>query len=158
MNDSEDSKDEREQALVDVIQAAGLQAFDLKRLLSLARQAKFWRVCEIIYAETNEYDLILECYLNDRRRRLELFRYIRTLWPALNERERAKFHAKIMENFIQIIDAEPYKAFKLFCIFFQMDLAKVLKLIGKNETAQYGILKVSKTKIFKTYFPIILSL
>ncbi|CAF2533716.1 unnamed protein product [Rotaria sp. Silwood2] len=141
LNDNDDSKDEREQALLDVIQAAGLQAFDLKRLLKLARQAQFWRVCEIIYAETNEYDLILECYLNDRRRRLDLFHYIRTLWPALDERERNKFHMKIMENFIQIIETDSFKAFKLFCIFFQMDLGKVLKLIGKNETAQYGILK-----------------
>ncbi|CAF1262120.1 unnamed protein product [Rotaria sp. Silwood1] len=104
-------------------------------------QAQFWRVCEIIYAETNEYDLILECYLNDRRRRSELFHYIRTLWPALDERERNKFHMKIMENFIQIIETDSFKAFKLFCIFFQMDLGKVLKLIGKNEIAQYGILK-----------------
>ncbi|CAF4810821.1 unnamed protein product, partial [Rotaria socialis] len=55
MNDSIDSKDEREQALIDVIQAAGLQEFDLIRLLTLARQAQFWRVCEIIYAEKNEY-------------------------------------------------------------------------------------------------------
>lgn len=142
VNDNDDSKDEREQALLDVIQAAGLQAFDLKRLLTLARQAQFWRVCEIIYAEANEYDLILECYLHDRRRKLELFRYIRTLWPALNERQRSKVQEKIMEHFVEIVEAEPYKAFKLFCVFFHMDLGKVLKLLGKNEQAQYGILKV----------------
>ncbi|CAF1984410.1 unnamed protein product [Rotaria magnacalcarata] len=141
MNDSIDSKDEREQALIDVIQAAGLQEFDLIRLLTLARQAQFWRVCEIIYAEKNEYDLILECYLNDGHRRLELFRYIRTLWPALDERERSKVHSKIMDNFLTIIETDSFKAFKLFCIFFQMDLGKVLKLIGKNEKAEYGILK-----------------
>lgn len=102
-------------------------------------------MCEIIYAETNEYDLILECYLNDRRRRLNLFRYIRTLWSALNERERNKIQNKIMNHFIEIIETDAFKAFKLFCIFFEMDLGKVLKLIGKNETAQYGILKVRKT-------------
>ncbi|UJR37717.1 hypothetical protein I4U23_030412 [Adineta vaga] len=141
INDNDDSKDEREQALLDVIQAAGLQAFDLDRLLKLARQAQFWRVCEIIYAERNEYDLILECYLNDRRRKLNLFRYIRTLWPALNEREREKVQKKMMDYFIQIIETDSFKAFKLFCVFFQMDLGKVLKLIGKNETTQYEFLK-----------------
>ena len=113
-------------------------------MLSLARQAQFWRVCEIIYAETNEYDLILECYLNDRSRRLNLFRYIRTLWPALNEHERNKLHKKIMDNFNDIIEADSFKAFKLFCIFFQMDLGKVLKLIGKDEAVQYSILKVKR--------------
>jgi hypothetical protein len=104
-------------------------------LLSLARQAQFWRVCEIIYAETNDYDLILECYLNDRRRKLNLFRYVRTLWPALNEQERNKVQSKMMDHF---------KAFKLFCVFFQMDFGKILKLIGNNETIQYAILKVNK--------------
>ncbi|CAF1631189.1 unnamed protein product, partial [Didymodactylos carnosus] len=50
--------DDREQSLLDVIQAAGLRSFDLKRLLELCRYAHFWRVCEIIYAEKNDYDLI----------------------------------------------------------------------------------------------------
>jgi hypothetical protein len=113
-------------------------------LLSLARQAQFWRVCEIIYAETNDYDLILECYLNDRRRKLNLFRYVRTLWPALNEQERNKVQSKMMDHFIDIIQTDSFKAFKLFCVFFQMDFGKILKLIGNNETIQYAILKVNK--------------
>lgn len=143
-HNSNESKDEREQALLDVIQAAGLQAFDLKRLLSLARQAHFWRVCEIIYAETNQYDLILECYINDRQRRTNIFRYIRNLWPALDERDRTKVQNKIMDHFTEIIEADAMKAFKLFCIFFRMDLGKVLQMIGKNEKVQYEILKVRK--------------
>jgi hypothetical protein len=142
-NHTDEGKDEREQALLDVIQAAGLQAFDLKRLLSLARQAQFWRVCEIIYAETNEYDLILECYIHDRHRRTNLFRYIRSLWPALRENDRNKVQLKIMNYFNEIIETDAMRAFKLFCVFFQMDVGKVMKSIGKNETAQYGILKVN---------------
>ena len=141
-NDTNESKDEREQALLDVIQAAGLQEFDLKRLLSLARQAQFWRVCEIIYAETNDYDLILECYINDRQRRINVFRYIRTLWPELDERDRTKVQNKIMDYFNEIIETDAMKAFKLFCVFFRMDLGKLLKMIGNNETTQYEILKV----------------
>lgn len=60
----------------------------------------------------------------------------------MNERERAQVQNKIMDHFIEIIETDAFKAYKLFCIFFQMDLGKVLKLIGKNEAAQYGILKV----------------
>jgi len=112
-------------------------------LLSLARQAQFWRVCEIIYNETNDYDLVLECYLNDRRRRMDLFLYIKKIWPIIDERQRTKIHNKILENFNEIIEIDSFKAYKLFCIFFKMDLGKVLKLIGKNEIAQYGILKVN---------------
>jgi hypothetical protein len=93
--------------------------------------------------ENNEYDLIVECYLNDRHRRIDLFRYIRTIWSTLDEHQRAKIHSKLIEYFSEIIEADPFKAYKLFCIFFQMDLGRVLKLISKNETAQYGILKVN---------------
>ena len=136
--------------MLDVIQAAGLQAFDLPRLLNLARQAQFWRVCEIIYAENNEYDSIVECYLNDRRRRSELFGFIRTIWSEIDEHQRAKIHSKLVENMCEIIEADPMKAYKLFCIFFQMDLGRVLKLINKDETAQYGILKVNiRTGVLK---------
>ena len=53
-----------------------------------------------------------------------------------------------MDHFIEIIQTDSFKAFKLFCIFFQMDLGKVLKLIGKNETIQYGILQVKQMIIF----------
>jgi hypothetical protein len=49
-----------------------------------------------------------------------------------------------MDHFIEIIQTDSFKAFKLFCVFFQMDLGKILKLIGKNETIQYGILKVKQ--------------
>jgi hypothetical protein len=73
---------------------------------------------------------------------MKLFHYIKTIWSALDERQRSKIHDKILENFSQIIEIDSFKAYKLFCLFFKMDLGKVLKLIGKNETAQYGILKV----------------
>lgn len=129
--------------MLDVIQAAGLQSFDLKRLLTLARQAQFWRVCQIIYAENNQYDMILESSMNDRHLRSNLFRYIRTIWPSLDENERNKMRRKIMENFTPIIQIDPMKAFKLFCVFFQMDLNEVLQMINKNEKCQYEILKVN---------------
>lgn len=142
-NDADDeSKNEREQALLDVIQAAGLQAFDLQRLLSLAKQAQFWRVCEIIYQHLNKYDLIIECYLNDRYRQKDIFRFIRTIWLTIDEQQRRYVQEKIFEHFNEIIEIDSMNAFQLFCIFFEMDLSKVLKLIGKNELVQYGILKV----------------
>ncbi len=82
--------------------------------------------------------------MNDRRRRSELFGYIRTIWSAIDEHQREKIHSKLIENICEIIEADPMKAYKLFCTFFQMDLARVLKLISKNDTAQYGILKVNQ--------------
>jgi hypothetical protein len=36
-----------------------------------------------------------------------------------------------------------------------MDLGKVLKLIGKNEAAQYGILKVRKIKLVLRYYKVL---
>lgn len=143
-NEFDDSKDERERALLDVIQAAGLQAFDLQRLLALTRQAQFWRVCERIYLQMSEYDLVLECYLKNSSssQRSELFDYIQNNWSSWSEQQRMKIHEKIFEHFEQIIQIDACKAYELFCHFFEMDLAKVLKLINKNESAQYALLKV----------------
>lgn len=80
---------------------------------------------------------------------MDLFYYIKTIWSTIDERQRTKLYNKILENFNQIIETDPIKAYELFCIFFKMDLGKVLKSIGKNEFAQYGILKVKYIVLFR---------
>lgn len=111
-------------------------------MLNLARQAQFWRVCERIYLQINEYDLVVECYLNNPTQQNDLFDYIQSNWSTWNDQQRMKIQEKIFEHFNKIIQINASKAYELFCIFFQMDLAKVLKLINKNEPAQYAILQV----------------
>ena len=96
----------------------------------------------------NEYDLVVECYLNNPAQQSNLFDYIQTNWSTWNEQQRMKIQEKIFEHFSEIIQINACKSYELFCIFFQMGLAKVLKLINKNEPAQYAILKVIIPPIF----------
>lgn len=95
----------------------------------------------------NEYDLVLECHLKNSlsSQPNELFDYIQMNWTSWNEQQRMKIQEKIFEHFEEIIQIDACKAYELFCIFFEMNLAKVLKLINKNESAQYAFLKVRIT-------------
>lgn len=141
---------------MDVVQAAGLESFDVKRLLSLAREARFWKVCKLIHLENNEYDLVLECYINDRSDRHDFFRFVRTTFASVNENQKSKLRRKIFELSQEIIEIDARKAFKLFCVFFKTDLHQLLKMIEHDESLKFQILKVklidpfffTETKVF----------
>lgn len=56
--------------------------FSLKRLLSLALQAKFYRVCEILYEILGEYYELVDCYLNIENsieRQKQIFEVVRNI-------------------------------------------------------------------------------
>ena len=58
-----------------------------------------------------------------------------------------------MDHFIEIIETDSLKAFKLFFIFLSNGFRKSIKINWKkNETAQHGILKVRKINNFLTAF------
>ncbi|XP_071103447.1 vacuolar protein sorting-associated protein 8 homolog [Haliotis cracherodii] len=77
--EDESRHEERQQALMELIHAGGLQQFDEGRLLRLAENAKFYRVSEYLYEKRCEYDKILGCYLRDPSRRYHSFSYIESI-------------------------------------------------------------------------------
>ena len=63
-------REEREQALIELINAAGLRLFDPERLLVSAERAGFWAVCEMVLEQQQRYADIIPCFLNDEVRLL----------------------------------------------------------------------------------------
>ncbi|ESO93558.1 hypothetical protein LOTGIDRAFT_215952 [Lottia gigantea] len=77
--EDESRHEERQQALMELIHAGGLKQFNEDKLLRLAENAKFYRVCEYLYEKRREYDKILSCYLKDPSRRYHAFNYITSI-------------------------------------------------------------------------------
>jgi len=89
--DDLDRIEEREQTLICLLNSFASDIntrFSLNRLLSLALQAKFYRVCEILYELKGEYYEIVDCYLNQENsteRQKQIFEVVRQIIGILYE-------------------------------------------------------------------------
>ncbi|XP_070570211.1 vacuolar protein sorting-associated protein 8 homolog isoform X2 [Ptychodera flava] len=76
-NPNDESRhEERQQALLELLNAGGLQQVNEHKLLKLAESAKFYRVCELLYDKRRQYYKILDCYLKDSARQHQAFSFI----------------------------------------------------------------------------------
>ncbi|KAG7169921.1 Vacuolar protein sorting-associated protein 8-like [Homarus americanus] len=93
--------EERQTALLELLQEGGLVHYEAVHLLEKARQAQFYRVCEYVYEERGEHEKIVECYLEDKLRRHQVFTYIRSV---LSSPQFTDLHAhKIKQQFLKHI-------------------------------------------------------
>ena len=58
--------EEREQALIELLNVAGLRTFDHRKLLAFADQAGFWAVCEMVLEDQGRFAEIIPCLLKDQ--------------------------------------------------------------------------------------------
>lgn len=86
---------EREQAWLELISSNHLSHIPLEQQLVLASRAKCYCVREYLLEKLNEYDEILECYLNNPYRHLEVFMYIEQ--HAANPER--KIYLQVLKNF-----------------------------------------------------------
>uniref|UniRef100_A0A8C4QHW8 Uncharacterized protein n=1 Tax=Eptatretus burgeri TaxID=7764 RepID=A0A8C4QHW8_EPTBU len=70
---------ERQQALLELLQAGGTSHFEEEYLLGLAEKAQFYHVCEFILERKEQYGSIVLCYLRDHARQEAVFPYIHNL-------------------------------------------------------------------------------
>ena len=83
--------EEREQTMLSLLDTSNVQqsdSVDLERILNLALNARFYRVCEILYELRGEYYEIVDCYLskeNSLQRQKEIFQVVRKLLDTLYE-------------------------------------------------------------------------
>nr|XP_045621529.1 vacuolar protein sorting-associated protein 8 homolog isoform X2 [Procambarus clarkii] len=96
--DAESHHEERQTALLELLQEGGLVHYETNHLLDKARQAQFYRVCEYVYEERGEHEKIVECYLEDKLRKHQVFTYIRSV---LSSPQFTDLHAqKIQQQFL----------------------------------------------------------
>ncbi|KAK7082685.1 Vacuolar protein sorting-associated protein 8 [Halocaridina rubra] len=97
-SDASSHHEERETALLELLQDGGLVHYDKDHLLEKAWNAEFYRVCEYVYEVRGEHEKIIECYLEDKMRKHQVFTYIRTV---LTSPQFTDLHAqKIQQQFL----------------------------------------------------------
>ena len=72
--------EERQQALLDMINVGGLQHFDLDVLVDCCTRVGFYKILETLYEKNGEYDKILGCYLLDTARHVQTFSFLQNIF------------------------------------------------------------------------------
>ena len=120
--------EERQQALLELYAADGLQHFSEDRLIRLATAAAFYRVCEVVYQHRGEFDEIVACYWRDPARRHLTFSYVQSVIAnktvTSEDRERLRIAVTAAVNELVQIDAR--KTAKLLLVTLGVSASQVI--------------------------------
>ncbi|XP_038644180.1 LOW QUALITY PROTEIN: vacuolar protein sorting-associated protein 8 homolog [Scyliorhinus canicula] len=126
--DDESRHAERQQVLLELLQAGGIVQFDENRLITMAEKAAFYQVCEFMYEKKQLYDKIISCYLNDPVRREDVFNYIHNMLsiPGYSTEEKESVWNKTMEHIKDLVSINPSKAAELLAVHFSSELRVIV--------------------------------
>ncbi|XP_051787223.1 vacuolar protein sorting-associated protein 8 homolog [Erpetoichthys calabaricus] len=125
---------ERQQVLLELLQAGGVVQFEESRLLVLAEKAKFYQICELMYEKKHFYDKIIYCYLHDPLRKDEVFSYIHNILsiPGHSPDEKQSVWEKTMEHIKELALIDPTKAADLVAIHFESEIPSIIDKLEEN--------------------------
>ncbi|XP_005999154.1 vacuolar protein sorting-associated protein 8 homolog isoform X1 [Latimeria chalumnae] len=126
---------ERQQVLLELLQAGGVVQFEENRLISLAEKAEFYQICEFMYEKNHMYEKIIYCYLKDPVRKEDIFNYIHNILsiPGYSPEEKQSVWNKTMENIEELVSINASKAADLVATHF----SEVIRKINKKIKDQY---------------------
>ncbi|XP_069081916.1 vacuolar protein sorting-associated protein 8 homolog isoform X1 [Pleurodeles waltl] len=129
--DDDSRHSERQQVLLELLQAGGIVQFDENRLIFLAEKAKFHQICEFMYERKHQYDKIIDCYLQDPVRKEEVFNYIHNILsiPGYSTEEKMSLWNKAMHHMEDLVSLNPCKAADMVAIHFSEQLETVITKI-----------------------------
>nr|XP_033800413.1 vacuolar protein sorting-associated protein 8 homolog isoform X1 [Geotrypetes seraphini] len=110
--DDDSRHSERQQVLLELLQAGGIVQFEENRLIRLAEKAEFYQICEFMYERKHQYDKIIDCYLQDPVRKEDVFNYIHNILsiPGYNAEEKQSTWDKAMGKIEELVALNPCKA------------------------------------------------
>ncbi|KFM79086.1 Vacuolar protein sorting-associated protein 8-like protein, partial [Stegodyphus mimosarum] len=135
--------EERQQALMELLHAGGLAQVNEERVLTLAERAKFYRVCEHLYEKHQQYDKILECYLQDPSRKLQVFYFIEKILnhPKRTAEEKKALETRIIQSIEQLVDIDNRRTSQILLEFFPNQLLSVVTALKDSPEILYQFLQ-----------------
>ncbi|KAI0230926.1 hypothetical protein LSAT2_018721 [Lamellibrachia satsuma] len=103
--EGEERHEERQQALIELIKAGGLQHFSEDKLIELVEKAKFFKICERLYWKRRQYEKIMSCYLRDSVREGVVFHFVEHVLQGekLSETEKEKVRNEVISSIHTLI-------------------------------------------------------
>uniref|UniRef100_A0A8C0VJ45 VPS8 subunit of CORVET complex n=1 Tax=Cyanistes caeruleus TaxID=156563 RepID=A0A8C0VJ45_CYACU len=126
--DDDSRHSERQQVLLELLQAGGIVQFEESRLIQMAEKAEFYQICEFMYERQLRYDKIISCYLRDPLRKEEVFNYIHNIlsMPGYSAEEKQLVWQKALDHIEELLVLSPGKAADLAAIHFSEQIESII--------------------------------
>uniref|UniRef100_A0A8C5YI08 Vacuolar protein sorting-associated protein 8 homolog n=1 Tax=Microcebus murinus TaxID=30608 RepID=A0A8C5YI08_MICMU len=140
--DDDSRHSERQQVLLELLQAGGIVQFEESRLIRMAEKAEFYQICEFMYEREHQYDKIIDCYLRDPLREEEVFNYIHNILsiPGHSAEEKQSVWQKAMDHIEELVSLKPCKAAELVATHFSGQIETVIKKL-QNQVLLFKFLR-----------------
>ncbi|PNJ69234.1 VPS8 isoform 3 [Pongo abelii] len=140
--DDDSRHSERQQVLLELLQAGGIVQFEESRLIRMAEKAEFYQICEFMYEREHQYDKIIDCYLRDPLREEEVFNYIHDILsiPGHSAEEKQSVWQKAMDHIEELVSLKPCKAAELVATHFSGHIETVIKKL-QNQVLLFKFLR-----------------
>ncbi|XP_034537762.1 vacuolar protein sorting-associated protein 8 homolog [Notolabrus celidotus] len=125
--DDDSRHTERQQVLLELLQVGGVVQYNEERLLALAEKAKFYQICEFLYEKNNLYDKIIDCYLRDPLRKVEIFSYIHNLlsMPGYSLEDKQTVLDKVLRHIQELIALDVTNSAELVLFHFPGEVQQI---------------------------------
>ncbi|XP_047458878.1 vacuolar protein sorting-associated protein 8 homolog isoform X2 [Mugil cephalus] len=133
--DDDSRHTERQQVLLELLQAGAAVQFNEERLLTLAEKAKFYQICEFLYEKKHLYDRIIDCYLKDPLRKWEIFSYIHNLlsMPGYSPDEKQTVKNKALQLIQELVTLDPSKSADLVVFHFTEEVQQIISELQDDQ-------------------------
>jgi len=128
--------EERQQALLELYAADGLQHFDENRLIDLATSAAFYRVCEVVYRRRRQFDKIVSCFWRDPARRHLAFNYVQTVVAdkTMSTDELQRLRTAVIESVTELVAIDAWRTGKLLLVTLGVSAEHVIQQLDTDES------------------------
>lgn len=130
--------EERQQALLDMLNAGGMDYFDRDHLIFRAQKVGFFRILEMLYSRNADYVKILRTYTDDQFRKNQVFSFVqKILCDDSDHDKKSQVEKSVLDDMECLISIDLKKSVQL--IFFHM-YPYVPLVLAKLEKSPKGVL------------------
>ncbi|KAJ3349979.1 Vacuolar protein sorting-associated protein 8 [Entophlyctis luteolus] len=141
----ESSREERQAALIAMLGVfnPAVSHSERESVVASCRRMSFWRLAEKLYRQWNQFEMLLECYLNDESRRRDVFSCISDLLlgGTLEYSQTYVVRQHVLESLPQLIAVDPVETAALIVNIFPADSENVMIRLQQEPKSQYLYLR-----------------
>ncbi|XP_055328809.1 vacuolar protein sorting-associated protein 8 homolog isoform X2 [Paramacrobiotus metropolitanus] len=137
--DDRQRHDERESAVIELYDSGVLKHISDKTVIKMAEDAKFFRLCEVLYEKHNMHDKLLGCFLDDVHRKSQVFKFLQRVFvsPLYEKHDKKLVKEMCVTRFRDLLAIDRQKAAQLTVTSLWNEVPLLLKTLEPDVQQQY---------------------
>ncbi|KAJ3030539.1 UNVERIFIED_CONTAM: Vacuolar protein sorting-associated protein 8 [Siphonaria sp. JEL0065] len=138
-------REDRQNALLAMLQVYNPCKTNAEResILRTCQQVSFWRVAELLYKQAGQYEMVIQCYLNDEARKADVFECLSNLLigGALEYSATWGLKQHVLEMLIPLIEVDGVQTAALVMSVFPSENESIVGRLHVQPKSQYLYLR-----------------